>query len=136
MPDNFRQLAIYPESLMTGFNYTAMRDNTAIPLINQFGDDAVLTLTPAADPATPWNPGSGTPVETPARAVQTQFTNADRDGTLIQEGDVLFIVSTQGLTDIELAETLTSSGTVYQIIKVMPLKPGPIIMLYKVHCRK
>ena len=120
---------------MTGFNYTVLRDNTAQPLIDRFGKDGTITATTSDGPA--WNPGGGTVVttETAVRLVQTEFKAEDRAGTLVQDDDLLFIVSTQGNPDIRLANTLTVDGQVYQIVRVMPLAPGPVTMLIRLHVR-
>jgi len=120
---------------MTGFNYTALRDNTAQPLIDRFGKDGTITATASDGPA--WNPGGGTVVttETAVRLVQTEFKAEDRAGTLVQDDDLLFIVSTQGDPDIALANTLTVDGQVYQIVRVMPKAPGPVTMLIRLHVR-
>ena len=118
---------------MTGFNYTALRDNTAQPLIDRFGKDGVITAQTSTGPD--WNPVPGVPLETPVRLVQTEFSAEDRAGTLVQDNDLLFIVSAQGNPVIALANTLTVDGQVYQIVRVMPKAPGPVTMLIRLHVR-
>ena len=118
------------------FNYTALRDNTAEPLIERFGKDATLSLSVATSDSEPWNPQPDGSIETTVRVVQTQFSLKDRVGTLIQEDDLMFLISTDGDPDVTLAKTLTVESTTYQIANVMPLKPGPVTMLWKAHCRK
>ena len=118
------------------FNYTGLRDNTAEPLIERFGKDATLTLTVEGTGGDPWNPQPDGSIETTVKVVQTMFDLKDRHGTLIQEDDLMFLISTDGDPDVELAQTLSLESTTYQIVGVMPLKPGPVTMLWKAHCRK
>ena len=118
------------------FNYAALRDGVVVPQIANFGKDGTLTLNTPATGSDPWNPGSEGETETPVKVVQTEFKLADRDGTLVQKDDLLFLVSTAGQPEIALAKTLTVDGVVYQIVQITSIKPGPVTMLYKVHCRR
>lgn len=118
------------------FDYAGLRDSVAEPLIADFGKDATLTLNTPAGGSDPWNPGTSGETETAVKVVQTEFKLRDRDGTLVQKDDLLFILSTAGDPDVTLAKTLTVDGVLYQIVQIMPLRPGPVTMLYKVHCRR
>jgi hypothetical protein len=118
------------------FDYQRLRDQTAEPLIERFGKSATLTTFQAASGGDPWNPVPDTPVTQDVTVVQTVFDLRDRDGTLVQEDDVMFLLSTAGDPTTDLAQTLTVESVVYQVVRIMPLKPGDITMLYKVQARK
>lgn len=118
------------------FDYTALNVETVQPLIDEFGDDGQLAVNV---------PGTGEPYESdldgevlhPTRQVRTVFKKADNNGTLVEKDDVLFLVSTKGVTiDPDLANRMIVDSVTYQVVRIDPLKPGPVIMLWKIHVRK
>ena len=118
------------------FDYAGLRDEVVEPLIEEFGKDATIAVN---EPATSGGGSSQIDSETlhPARVVQTQFKKTDNSGTLVEAGDVLYLVSTRGVTiDPDLANRMIVHGVTYQIIRVDPLRPGPVTMLWKIHARK
>lgn len=129
MPDN-RSIAV------GGFNYTNLQ-NTAKGLIAKFGKTGVLTVPVNEIGENPWDPASGTPVTYDVTVVQVGLDITDRSQTLIQEGDVMFLISVDGLTvEPALKHTLTVDLSKYEIVGVMPIKPGDTDMMYKAHCRQ
>jgi len=118
------------------FDYTALNVNTVQPLIDEFGNDGYLIVNDAASGA-PYESQIGAEVLHPIRLVQTLFKKSDNSGTLVEMGDVLFLVSTQGVAiNPDLANRMKVDNIIYQVVKIDPLKPGPIIMLWKIHARK
>jgi len=118
------------------FDYISLRDGTVEPLITEFGKpgNIVVNVPPSG---APWESQFGSEESYPITIVQTKFQKSDNSGTLVEMGDVLFIISTQGVTlDPELAQRIIANGTTYQIIRVDPVQPGTTIMLWKVHARK
>lgn len=118
------------------FDYASLRDDTVQPLIADFGDDATLTI-PGAPLGEPYGSHLDTLTEYPCKVVRSRFMETHNSGTLVQETDSLFLLSTAGVTvDPSIASRLTVDGTEFQVIRIDPLKPGPVVMLWKVHVRK
>ena len=118
------------------FDYTALRDETAEPLIRDFGKSGGLSVNNPA-PSVPYGSQLGSETPHAVIAVQTGFEKSDNNGTLVEMGDVMFLVSTEGMTiDPSLADRITVDGIVYQVVRIDPLRPGPVVMLWKVHARK
>lgn len=128
------------------FNYTRLRDNVVQKQIKDKGKLATL-LSPGPDtsgqPA--WDPEPGPPVEQEAWVVQTTLKKEDvgapgrAEGKYgnVQATDSAFLVSPEGvLADPELVDRMRLDGKVFQVIKVMPLKPGPVTMLWKLFARR
>ena len=117
------------------FNYARLRDGTAERLIARFGQSATLTK-PGASSGTPYNPTIAASTDYAVTVVNKTITIENRDGTLVQQGDRLFILSTDTTATPELDDTLTAGGETYQIVDVTPLQPGATVMLWYVQCRK
>lgn len=78
-----------------------------------------------------WNPVQ-VPVDTSVIALQSRFDAKEIDGTLIQASDKLYLVA--GGADISLAKRLID-GADYEVVRVETVKPGPVVVLYKVQVR-
>lgn len=144
------------------FDYTGLRDGTVEPLIAEFGKSgSILVTTPPGEflldrdgnqildrdgnpitvrdvvAAAPYGSQLGFDVAHAVTLVQTRFKKSDNNGTLVEMGDVLFLVSTEGVTiDPSMANRMTVGGVTYQVIRIDPLQPGDVVMLWKVHARK
>jgi flagellar basal body rod protein FlgG len=143
------------------FDYTAMKLETVEPLINEFGKDGqlavnVVTITSylvdrdgnfildregnkiiVTEGTAPYDSQLDGEVLHPVRLVQTRFKKMDNNGTLVEVGDVLYLVSTQGVTvDPALANRIRVDSVTYQVVRVDPLVPGPVIMFWYIHARK
>jgi hypothetical protein len=119
------------------FDYTALNTETVQPLIDEFGKDGQLSINVPDSGAEPYENQIGESVLHAVRLVQTVFKKADNMGTLVEAGDVLFIISTKGVTvDPQLADRMIVDTVKYQVVRVDPLMPGPVIMLWKIHARK
>jgi len=116
------------------YDYASLRDNTVVPLMTRFGKAGTIT-TPTGAPTDPWEPATGS-TDTAVTVVEVNPTAEDRDGTIIQENDVMFLVSPEGDPALDLAQTLTVEGVVYRVVGIMPVRPGPVLVLWKAHCRK
>jgi len=118
------------------FDYTALNTGTVQPLIDEFGKDGELAVNSAFTGA-PYDSKLAGETLHDVRLVQTVFKRADNNGTLVGETDVLYLVSTQGVAiNPQLADRIIVDGVTYQVVRIDPLKPGPVIMLWKVHARK
>ena len=143
------------------FDYTGLREETVQPLIEEFGKPGAILVSISSDvlvdragkplkdragvPITVRAVGSAAPyrsqlddsISHPVTLMQTVFKKADNRGTLVEAGDVLYLVSTQGVTiDPELADRITVDSLIYQIIRIDPLTPAPVVMFWYIHARK
>ena len=119
-----------------GFDYQRIRDNVAEPKLSQFGTSGYLSMN-GSSTGKPWDSQLGNDSQLPITVVRTIFKKSDNQGTLVEKNDVMFLVSTEGVSiDPALADRMTVDNVTYQIIRIDPLKPGPVVMLWKVHARK
>ena len=118
------------------FDYTGLRNETVEPLIDEFGKDGQLAVNDDASGA-PYDSQLGSETLYDVRLVQTRFKKSDNNGTLVEAGDVLYIVSTKGVKiDPDLANRMIVGTVTYQVVRIDPLQPGNVIMLWKIHARK
>ena len=119
-----------------GFDYSNLLA-TAKNLLAKFGKTGALIVPINESGENPWDPASGTPEEYSVTVVQVGLDYDDRSQTLIQQGDVMFLVSMDGLDVLPTLEhRMTVDSNQYEIVGVMPIKPGPTDMMFKVHCRQ
>lgn len=119
-----------------GFDYIGMRDTVAEPLIARFGDVGYFSL-PGETIGEDYESDLNNDSECRVAYVRTQFKKSENSGTLVEKNDVMFLVSTEGVNfDPELADRFTADCVEYQIVRIDPLQPGPVVMLWKVHARK
>lgn len=117
------------------FDYESLKLNTVEPLIERFGKTVTLTQ-PGASTGPAYDPTPGVPTNNPGKAVEVKIKQEHIDGTLIQQGDRMFLVSTQGVPEPALDNTMMVDGVTLQVIAINPLKPGDVTMLWKIQCRK
>lgn len=117
------------------FDYTSLRDDVVEPLLEEFGRAATLTQ-PGTSTGDEWDPTPGTPTEYAVTVLKTSFTVQERAGTLVQEDDRIYMMSTEDDPDPDLNGTLTIGSDTLQVVRISPKQPGTIIMFYRVHCRK
>ncbi|MGH8034023.1 MAG: hypothetical protein ACREO9_02270 [Lysobacterales bacterium] len=121
---------------MSAFDYAALRDAVAQPLIKDFGSAGTLYL-PGPVTGPDYDPQPGADVTQYVNVVQTVFSKEDQAGGTVQKDDVAFLVSTEDVTvDPSMADRISVAGTEYQVVVVAPLRPGSVTMLWKVHARK
>ncbi len=119
------------------FDYTELRDDTVEPLIDEYGKEGELSVNEPPTGAEPYESQIGEPVLHPVRVLQTRFKKTTNRGTLIEKGDVLYLVSTQGVTiDPDLADRMAVGDVTYQVIRIDPLQLGPVVMFWYIHARK
>ena len=117
------------------FDYTTIRDNVVEVQIEAFGKAATLTQ-PGTATGDEWDPTAGTPTTYSVMVLEQRFSMADRSGTLVQEDDRKFLMSTDGSPAPDLKGTLTIGSDILQVVNLEPYSPGSVIMFYRVHCRK
>lgn len=123
---------------MVSFNY-AKSAATADRLIKKFGQTGAIRRTVMG--GDPWDPE---PVETdyPCTFVVTEFSLRERESTLIEMNDKRVLVSVEGLNlpalpddpksenVITVADKVVVDATAYEIKRVDPLKPGPVVVMF------
>jgi hypothetical protein len=118
------------------FDYTSLKTGVAEKLIKEFGDSGYL-LMPGESVGEDWESNLDNDVECPIQAVRTAFKTDNNQGTLVEKTDVMFLVSTEGVTqDPEMAQKIVVDCKEFQVVRIDPLRPGPVTMLWKVHARK
>ena len=99
-------------------------------LIAEFGKSAVLVSTtttgPDFDPVV-------TETTTDITLVELDFSLTNRNESLVQAGDKLFLV--QAVAAPALDDKIRLDGVDYQMVQVQPLAPGPVTILYEVQGR-
>jgi hypothetical protein len=120
------------------FDYTSLETGTVQRLIVEFGTEGVIMI-PGESIGEPYESKLDNDTEIPVKLVRTSFKRADNNGTLVEENDQMFLVSTEGVScsnDPKLADRLFVDDVELQVVRVDPLRPGPVTMLWKVHVRK
>ena len=118
------------------FDYANIRDTVVEPAIAEFGDNALFLL-PGEFVGEDWESRLNSDTESPIKCLRTKFTKATNNGTLVEENDVMYLVSTAGIViDPELVDRFATDCIEYQIVRIDPLKPGPTVVLWTVHVRK
>jgi hypothetical protein len=117
------------------FDYEKIRDTVAEPQIAAFGRDATLTQ-PGTPTGPDYDPTPGTPIVFPVKVVTKRFSMYEKQGALVQENDVRFLMSTDGDPAPDLKGTLTVGSDILQVVDLEALSPGSVSVLWYVHCRK
>lgn len=117
------------------FDFTDLRDGTVEPLLEEFGKSATLTQ-PGVASGDEWDPVPGVPTDYAVTVLETSFSLQDKTSTLVQEDDRKFLMSTDGDPVPSLKGILVIGGTTLQVVNLEPIQPGPVVMAWRVHCRK
>lgn len=117
------------------FDYAGLRDDVVAPTLAEFGKSATLKQ-PGVATGDEWDPIPGTPTDYAVKVLELSFTMADRAGSLVQEDDRRFLMSTDNDPDPDLKGTLIIGSDTLQVVNLEPLQPGSVVMLWRVHCRK
>jgi hypothetical protein len=125
---------------MPGFDYDTIRDSVVIPQIANFGKSATLTQ-PGIPTGPEWDPTPGTPVVYPITVLETGppgsgFTIMYEPGSVVRIDDRWFMMSVDGDPDPDLNGVLTIDGVDLQVLSLNPVQPGPVIMFWRVRCKK
>src|SRR3954454_20882687 len=100
---------------MGTFDYSRAKA-TAERLIKKYGQEATLRKAgvPTGDP---WRPVEGSTTDYKVQVVLTDYTDQDRDGTLIQQTDKKALIVGHEPGD---ADKLILNGKEHEIVRVMP----------------
>lgn len=117
------------------FDYSGLQA-TAQTLIARFGTSVtfVEVTTGAYDPATA-TPGESTTNHS-ATAVLLNYKLKDIDGTLIQSGDRIALISTTLTAVPKPGDKITIGSDTWVVVDSQPLSPGGTDLLYAAQVRK
>lgn len=106
---------------------------TATRLINKWGKAGTLwretTSGPAHDPVV-------TETDYAITLVETGYSLTNRDESLVQAGDKLGLIATDGEAQPQMSDQIEIGGTKYNFVDVKPLNPGGRVLLHEFHARK
>lgn len=101
---------------------------TARRLIAAYGKDAVVVREEVSGP--PHAPVI-TPVSYPCKLVDTGYSITNRDGTHIQTGDKVGIISTAAEVEPALQDRIRIDEVEYRFVDLQPLNPGGLTLLFE-----
>jgi len=111
--------------------------STANRMIADAGKEAFLLVPNTLAPEDPYNPTVTPPVRHLVKAVQLEYSNFERQNSLIDVNDKKMLVSVEGLPVVPTADhKLMVNDIVYDIVRVMPFEPGPITIFYEIQVRR
>lgn len=126
---------------MAGF-YEGLRDNTATPLIEQYGQDMTIVRNTSGgyDPVTGFDTGSSSQ-ELPAKGVLTELSegssfssNGQSVSSNVLVGDrMVLLAATQELQD---GDQLKIGTEVWTVVDYNAIEPAGVTVVYEVHVRK
>jgi len=113
---------------MATFDYARSRA-TAERLIAKFGTTGAIRRTVQSGPS--YDPVL-TDTDYPCKLVILEIDISKVDGTLIQQGDRMVYVSTQGLTiEVTVSDKLVIAGKEHVIKQCRPLSPAGLTVYYE-----
>jgi hypothetical protein len=135
------------------FDYERIRDEVAIPLIEEYGAAIVLsriedtdTYTRHYDPltlSTYWTDSEDTRYDTKPEAVQIDYEGhgiiqnfkiEQIDGTLVQADDLRLIAI--DIPQPQEGDIFTVNGIEYQYVRTDPVAPGGTTVVYNIQVRR
>lgn len=119
------------------FQYARLA-RTAQRLIDRFGKtETIKGYFDTPNPSQPNRPGIRTFAELTPRAVFLNIEAKLIDGTLVKAGDMKVLVgAVSPALDPKITGTITRGDEVWSIVKIEPLNPGGIKLLYTLQVRK
>ena len=122
------------------FDYVSIRDDTVIPQIANFGKDATLTQ-PGPTTGPDYDPTPGTPGVFHVKVLEqsppgSSMSQENLAGTLMRFDDRRFMMSTKNNPTPDLNGTLAIGAETLQVVSLDPFQPGPVIVFWRVRCRK
>lgn len=122
------------------FQYARLA-RTAQRLIDRFGVSESIKgfVDGEPDPLKPNRPPVRTLIDQKAKAVFLDIDTKLIDGTLIKQGDMKVLLSPLDMTiPLKITGTITREleGEIWTIVKIKPLNPGGIKLLYTLQVRK
>lgn len=120
---------------MTAYDYSRLQA-TALRLIDRFGRSVTLSRT-ALGSGPAHKPGTGSTSTYSCRAVFQDYSNFERDGTLILAGDRKVLVAAKGLSiEPQPGDKLIDGLDTYTVVRPSPIAPGATPLLYTLQVRR
>jgi hypothetical protein len=125
---------------MAGFDYESIRDSVVIPKIAEFGKSAVLTQ-PGPTTGDDWDPVQGTPVTYNVKVLELGPPGSNMSAeyapdSMLRYDDRRFLMSTDNDPAPDLNGVLSVGGEDLQIVGLVANQSGPVVMFWRVRCRK
>lgn len=119
---------------MAPFDYLRSRA-TADRLIAKFGQSGTLSRPVFTGPA--HNPTPGEPLNYPATFAVLEYEGNEIDGSRILATDKKVLLAKKGLiVEPATSDKLVIGGVAHSIVRVEPLSPGGVIVLWTLQCRR
>ena len=118
------------------FDYNKIQD-TALNLIEKFGADATVKKASIAAGANAWNAPQQVASDKVGKAVRTEYSLYNINGTTIKAGDVKLLLAAKDLTVMPAqGDTVVFAGTEYKVMNIDPIAPAEVILVYVVQLRR
>lgn len=111
---------------------------TASRLIKKFGAPTVFRSLLSVPNPNPSKPPTTTIVETTYDAVFTKIDEKEIDGTRILTGDMRVLVRGDITVDFKINGSIIDpkDSSIWKVINILPVAPGPVCVIFKVQVRK
>ena len=122
--------------------YTDLRENTVVPLMQQFGFDMTLRSQrePVIDPDTGAIITAATNVDTTVTGLFRFFSQDELTLETVQANDIQCLIGGSELAAAGIVPDssmqLIAQGSTYNIVRVTPTAPGGVAVLYRLQIRK
>lgn len=116
--------------------YARIRDNTVYPLLKKYGAEAYLVV--GSDT---FDPQTGVVVSNPdtnkkCRALITEYKDSETDGTNIRKTDSLIYLDAKELKVVPTTSHRLKIGSDnYEIVSISSIKPGGVVVMWKLQAR-
>lgn len=122
--------------MSSAFDYNVIQ-TTALNLIEKFGTDATVKKVSIAAGANAWNASQQTASSVAGKAVRTEYSLYNINGTTIKAGDVKLLLAAKDLTAVPVqGDTVVFAGTEYKVMNIDPIAPAEVILVHIVQLRR
>lgn len=110
---------------------------TAKRLIDRFGGPVSIMTTLKTENVQGWKPATDLTSQTDVKGVFTHYEEKYIDGTVIQRGDQKVLISAIGVTfPPNLTGYVKRGADKWNIVKIEPLTPGDLNIIFKIQVRQ
>ena len=98
---------------------------------------ATIIRSTAATSDTPWAPGDRTITQYTAKCILCEYSDKERDGTLILQGDRKVLLAADEITiEPSVSDRVSLAGVEYAVVSVMAVAPGDVPLFWKLQVRQ
>lgn len=116
-------------------DYQRIKVQTAERLLRENGKTGTI-VREQSDDTPPWESPSVSEEDYSVIFLSTDWTQNLRSTEVVEQWDIIGIISTETGVTPEQNDRFIMDGTEYHITEVRPLSPGPVVMLYYIMGRK